>query len=76
MPNVKPLSDQLRAIVESSGLTRYRIAQETGIAESVLSRFMGGGGLNLETLDRLGSLFGITLKARGAPKSALNKPRR
>ncbi len=36
------LSDQLRQAIDDSGLTRYRIAQETGIDESHLAKFYNG----------------------------------
>jgi len=48
------LSDQIRQAVDHCGQTRYRIAQETGISEPTLSRFMSGErGLPMATLDRL-----------------------
>ena len=34
--------DTIRAAVENSESSRYRIAKETGIAEASLSRFMAG----------------------------------
>ena len=57
---MKP-SDALRAAVKNSGETRYRIAQETGMTESGLSRFVRGGGLNLASLDRLAGYLGLEL---------------
>lgn len=57
---MKP-SDALRAAVKNSGETRYRIAQETGMTESGLSRFVHGGGLNLASLDRLAGYLGLEL---------------
>jgi hypothetical protein len=54
-------SDALRAAVMDSGETRYRIAQETGMTESGLSRFVHGGGLNLASLDRLAAYLGLRL---------------
>ena len=38
----KLLTDQLRQAIDDSGLTRYRIAQETGIGEATLSKFYLG----------------------------------
>ena len=73
---VKTVSDQVRDLIEKSGVTRYRISQDTGIAESVLSRFMAGRGLNTETLDRLGVYFGVTVHARRSPTSGSHKHKR
>jgi transcriptional regulator with XRE-family HTH domain len=48
------MSDRLRTAVERSGVSRYQIAQETGITESSLSRFVAGGlGLSVDALDIL-----------------------
>ena len=48
-------SDQIRRVIDESQVTRYKIAQETGVSESTLSRFMGRkGGLSLDALERLG----------------------
>ena len=68
-----PLSDQLRKAIHVSGKTRYRISIETGIAESILSRFMHGkAGLSLANVDRLCKCIGAKLvfptKARSAAK--------
>ena len=48
--------------IEASGQTRYRISQDTGIAESVLSRFMSGEtGLAVETMERLADYLGLEI---------------
>jgi transcriptional regulator with XRE-family HTH domain len=62
-------SDQVRQAIRECGFTRYRIAKDTGVSESALSRFMAGkGNLNLDTLDRLAGVLGLTLRARNAKK--------
>ena len=54
------LSDEVRAAVDASGMSRYRIAKELGISESTVSRFMNRkGGLTLKLLDRLAELLGL-----------------
>lgn len=58
------ISDQVREAISRSGLTRYRIARELGIAESTLSRFMAGGSIRTEVLDQLSKLLGLTLTMR------------
>ncbi len=53
------LSDEVRRAVDASGLSRYRISKELGIAESTMSRFMSGGGLSMGHLDALAELLGL-----------------
>jgi transcriptional regulator with XRE-family HTH domain len=38
----KSLSEQLRIEIQRCGKTRYRLSQETGVSQSVLSRFIAG----------------------------------
>lgn len=58
------LSDQIRQAVDASGLSRYAICKATGIDQGAMSRFMAGEmGLALETLDRLGEVLGLEVKA-------------
>jgi len=54
MAKQKPLSEQLRDAVKNAGVSRYRIAQETGITEGQLCRFVHGQSrLSLDTIDLL-----------------------
>jgi transcriptional regulator with XRE-family HTH domain len=49
------LTDQLRLAIYESGLSRYRIARETGISESALAQFYNGHrGLSMKALNALG----------------------
>jgi len=65
------VSDQIRHAVESSGVSRYRIAQETEIEQSTLSRFMAGaGGMTVETLDKLGEYLGLEIVVKGKLKGS------
>lgn len=59
------LSDQLRRAIESSGKTRYRIWQESGVAQETLSRFMSGkGGLSVDAIDKVTECLGLDLVIR------------
>jgi len=59
------LSDQLRAAIEASELTRYKISQATGIDQAVLSKFMAGTtGLSQASSDAIGELLGLELVVR------------
>lgn len=50
----KKMTDQIRQAIDDSGITRYRIAQDTGIDESTLAKFYNGTrGLSLDNLDLL-----------------------
>jgi transcriptional regulator with XRE-family HTH domain len=52
------LTDQLRQAIDDSGLTRYRIAKETGISETALAQFYNGHrGLSMEALNALGEFL-------------------
>ena len=56
------ISDQIRAAIETSGVSRYGIAMATGIDQATLSRFMGGtGGITVETLDKLSEYLGLEI---------------
>lgn len=58
----KLLSDQVRQAIDDSGLSRYAIAQETGIDESALSKFYNRKrGFNTDTLDALGEFLGLRI---------------
>ena len=58
----KKLTEQLRQAIDDSGLTRYRIAQDTGIDESALAKFYNGHrGLSMEALNALGEYLELTI---------------
>lgn len=58
------LSEQLRPLIEQSGMSRYRICKRIGLAESAMSRFMSGErGLSMEVLDRLFLLLKLKVVA-------------
>lgn len=60
------VSDQVRQLVESCGLSRYQIWKLTGIDQSALSRFMSGErGLSSEALDTIGELLQLEVKMHG-----------
>ena len=57
----KSFSDQIRQAIGDCGKTRYRIAQETGIDQAVLSKFVLGqrAGISMATLDLLAECIGL-----------------
>ena len=58
-------SDQLRQLVRDCGQTRYRIAKETGISQTILSKFVNGEGMSFRTLDTLAAYLDLTRKHAG-----------
>lgn len=56
------LTDQLRQAIDDSGLTRYQIANATGIDESALAKFYNGHrGLSMDALNALGELLQLRI---------------
>ncbi len=56
------VSDQLRKAIDDSGMTRYRIAQETGISETALALFYNGQrGLSMKALNALGEFLKLKI---------------
>ena len=63
------IMDELREMVESSGISRYRISNDTGIHESQLSRFIHGKrGLSIEVVEQLVEYFGSEIVIRRSRK--------
>jgi transcriptional regulator with XRE-family HTH domain len=54
-------ADKLRAAVRLSSLTQYAICQAAGIERSMLTRFMQGAGISLETAEKIGRVLGFDL---------------
>ena len=68
------LTAVLKAAIEESGLTQYRIAKDTGILATSLGRFMRGEtSLRLDKADLLAEYLGLRLVVdppRALPASA------
>jgi hypothetical protein len=66
----KQFSDEIRAAVETCGMTRYRIAKDTGIDAAVLCRFVQGQvGLSMDTLDKLAECIGLHVFSERKPRA-------
>ena len=61
------ISEEIKKAILTAGVTRYRIAQDTGIDEATLCRFVSGErGLSMLAIDRLAEYFGYKIvKAKG-----------
>ena len=59
------LLDAICEGIEASGKTRYRIAKDTGISQTQLSRLMTGErGLSIESAERLADYLGLEIIVR------------
>lgn len=62
------ISNQLRAAIDASGMSRYALCKKIGMDQSVMSRFMvATGGLSTEMTDKLCVLLGLKLVATTKP---------
>ena len=60
----KTISDQLRDIIATGLLSRYRIAKDSGVDASQLLRFMRGEGrLTNDSLDKIGEVLKLRLES-------------
>lgn len=58
----KTLTEQVRAAIDASELSRYEICKRLPLAQATMSRFMHRqGGLSMKTLDRLAELLGLRI---------------
>ena len=68
------LSGQIRAAINSSGLSRYRICKTLGIDQGLMSRFMvGTRSLSLQNADAVGKLLRLRIVADGPAKADKGK---
>ena len=57
--------EQLSDAIMKSGVSRYRISEDTDVSPTVLHRIVSGtGGCNLETLNSLCEYLGLELKPK------------
>ena len=57
-----PLSEALKRAIQESGMSVYQIAQQSGVSQIVISRFLSGErDIRMATADRLAGVLGVTL---------------
>jgi plasmid maintenance system antidote protein VapI len=61
--------EALRKHIERSGLTRYRISQDTGVDQATLCRIVAGKACSVETADILLNYFEITIAKKKKKKA-------
>lgn len=57
------LADQIKAVIQASGLSVYEIAKGSGVPQPVLQRFITGqqANIRLDTASKLATFFGMRL---------------
>lgn len=69
--------DRLRQAIRESEKTRYRLAEESCIAESALSRLMSGErGLSIEAAEKLAETLGLEIIIRPAKRNTAKSKER
>ena len=62
MPKKRSYADRIRRAIRADPRSLYRIAKDSGVAVSVLQRFMTGErGLNLTTAEKVCGVIGLDL---------------
>ena len=65
MGHMSKVNNTLRAAIEKSEKSRYRLSKETGIEQSQLSRFMyGNAHISVERIEELAKALGYELILR------------
>jgi plasmid maintenance system antidote protein VapI len=61
------ISDDLRDAIRDSGKSVTALAKECGVPQPMLTRFVNGKDVRLETANKLAAYFGLTLQPEGKP---------
>jgi transcriptional regulator with XRE-family HTH domain len=56
-----PLADQLRALIRDSGKSANQVAEEAGLSQPTVTRFLNGKDLYLENAEKLMAYFGLVV---------------
>jgi hypothetical protein len=76
MKSNQSFSDQLRSAILNAPVSRYRIAKDLEISESILSRFVHGDcGLSIDYLDRICEYLDLRLVGPARGKQGIKRPR-
>lgn len=68
--NRDSLTNQLRLAIANCGISRYRIAKETGVSQSTLALFVNGKrGLSMEAIDAIGHSLRLKIATETKPRT-------
>lgn len=60
----KELADTLRAAIRKSGMSANALADETGVPQPTITRFLAGADMKLETASKIAAYLGLELKPK------------
>jgi transcriptional regulator with XRE-family HTH domain len=71
----RPLAEQLRAMIQQSGMSTRAVAAAVGMPQPVLQRFVAGDreNIRLDTADKLAEFFGVELRPACKPAKPKTK---
>jgi transcriptional regulator with XRE-family HTH domain len=73
----RTIGQQLREVIEASGLTAYALGRDAEVNPGIIQRFLNGErGLTLETINRLGLALGLRLVEGSRSRGRPSKPSR
>jgi transcriptional regulator with XRE-family HTH domain len=73
----RTIGQQLREVIEASGLTAYSLGRDAEVDPGMIQRFLNGErGLTLETINRLGLALGLRLVEGSRSRGRPSKPSR
>jgi len=65
----RTITEQSREAIEQCGMPRAELSRLTGVAQSMLSRFVSGErSLTLDSIDKIGAVLGWELKTDATKK--------
>ncbi len=58
------MAETLRDAIRKSGLSANRLAKETGVKQTTISKFLRGGDMGLSRASKIAEFLGLELKKR------------
>lgn len=60
----KQLADTLRNAIRNSGLSANKLADETGVPQPTITRFLAGADMKLATAEKIAARLGLELRPK------------
>lgn len=60
----KPIDQALRDEIQASGISAKKLAAQTGIAQTTISRFIRGGTMSIANCEKIAEILGLELRKK------------